>query len=171
MKRFQRKQALYHRNQLTQTEVHYKSALICKHLKPYLHGNVGVYQSYGKEVDLTSLSLTSFYLPKVKEEYGMDFVKCDKNTTYHKDRYGILEPDDHQVINPLALDVIVVPLVAFDENRHRIGHGCGYYDRYLIHTKALKIGVAYECQKVDFIQSDVFDVCLDMIITEDHIYK
>ena len=70
-----------------------------------------------------------------------------------KNRYGIEEPATLKLLPASAFDVIVVPIVAFDANGHRLGHGMGYYDRYLVHTTACKIGVAFDCQQVAQIDS------------------
>ncbi|MEE0830215.1 MAG: 5-formyltetrahydrofolate cyclo-ligase, partial [Longicatena sp.] len=59
----------------------------------------------------------------------------------------------------------------FDDQLHRMGHGKGYYDRYLEGMNALKIGVGYEIQKLDQIQVDEHDVSLDLIISEKQIYQ
>jgi 5-formyltetrahydrofolate cyclo-ligase len=66
-----------------------------------------------------------------------------------------------------AVDLIVVPGIAFDCAGHRIGHGMGYYDRLLsASTNAMKIGVAFELQLVEKIPAEHHDVSVDMIITE-----
>ena len=51
-----------------------------------------------------------------------------------------------------------------------MGHGKGYYDRYLALTRGLKIGVAFECQK-DILQLHAYDIAMDIVITEENIYK
>jgi 5-formyltetrahydrofolate cyclo-ligase len=56
--------------------------------------------------------------------------------------------------------------VAFDKNKHRIGYGKGYYDRYLKLTSARKIGIAFSFQEIDEILVDPFDVDCDIVITE-----
>ena len=69
-----------------------------------------------------------------------------------------------------AVDLIIVPGIAFDRAGHRIGHGMGYYDRLLSeNVKATKIGLAFELQLVDTIPTEHHDVSVDMIITEKRI--
>jgi 5-formyltetrahydrofolate cyclo-ligase len=65
-----------------------------------------------------------------------------------------------------------MPVVAFDEDKNRVGYGGGVYDRYLsTHNVIKKIGVAYEEQKVDKIDDiDSFDIKPDVIITQKSIY-
>lgn len=68
-------------------------------------------------------------------------------------------------------DVIFVPVVAFDSVCHRIGYGGGWYDRFLANQpQALKIGLAYEMQKVQLIPAEAHDVPLDMVVTEKAVY-
>lgn len=69
-------------------------------------------------------------------------------------------------------DVIFVPLVAFDSVCHRIGYGGGWYDRFLANQpQALKIGLAYEMQKVQLIPAEAHDVPLDIVVTEKAVYQ
>ncbi|WP_305154459.1 5-formyltetrahydrofolate cyclo-ligase [uncultured Dubosiella sp.] len=63
------------------------------------------------------------------------------------------------------IDVIVVPMVAFD-GKYRIGYGKGYYDRYLKTFEGLKIGVAFDDQEVYDYQPSLYDVPMDVIVTE-----
>ena len=81
----------------------------------------------------------------------------------------IREPQGGRLIRPQALDVILVPLVAFDAQCRRLGHGAGYYDRYLAQTDALRIGVGFACQKVDAIHALPHDIAMDLIVTEEEI--
>lgn len=97
-----------------------------------------------------------------------------------KNRFGILEAPlgFKAALPPWALDMILVPLVAFDDQCHRLGMGGGYYDRtlaYLRHrhhwTKPLLVGVAHEVQKVPHLASRPWDVRLDIVVTEAGIYR
>ena len=65
------------------------------------------------------------------------------------------------------LDVIIVPMLGFDQKLQRIGYGGGYYDRLLAaHPNALKIGVCYESGKIKFVPAEPYDVPMDLIVTE-----
>lgn len=80
---------------------------------------------------------------------------------------GLLSADE------LALterDIIIVPLVAFDKMKHRLGYGKGFYDRFLHHEKALKIGIAFSIQEVESIPYEPHDEVLSLIITENFQY-
>jgi 5-formyltetrahydrofolate cyclo-ligase len=71
-----------------------------------------------------------------------------------------------------SFDLIVVPLVVFDSNLHRLGFGGGWYDRFLAkQPNALKIGLGYDSQYIDAIDARDHDIPLDMIVTESRIFK
>ncbi|HRJ06447.1 MAG TPA: 5-formyltetrahydrofolate cyclo-ligase [Candidatus Saccharibacteria bacterium] len=71
-----------------------------------------------------------------------------------------------------VFDVIIVPLVAFDDSCHRLGHGGGWYDRFLAtQPNALKIGLAFDIQQVDILPVEEHDIPLDCIVTESRIIK
>ncbi|EJW97620.1 5-formyltetrahydrofolate cyclo-ligase, partial [gut metagenome] len=67
-------------------------------------------------------------------------------------------------------DIIIVPGVAFDKNRNRMGRGRGFYDRLLSDVNATKIGICFGFQISEDIPVEPFDKKMDMVITEDHIY-
>jgi len=64
-------------------------------------------------------------------------------------------------------DLVIVPLLGFDDDGNRLGRGKGWYDRFLaLQPKALKVGVAFETQRVESIPVEVHDVALDVVCTE-----
>lgn len=65
------------------------------------------------------------------------------------------------------LRAVIVPVLAFDANGHRLGYGAGYYDRFLAkNPHILKIGLAFSCQQFPAVPHDDNDVRMDIIITE-----
>lgn len=78
--------------------------------------------------------------------------------------YGILEPQG-KIISPSELDLIVVPMVAYNLSLDRIGYGKGYYDRFLP-KGIMTVGLAYHGQRFDF-TPDRLDKPLDMIVTDE----
>ncbi len=78
---------------------------------------------------------------------------------------GIPEPAGGQLISPGMIEVMIVPLSAFDAACRRTGYGRGYYDSVLTANQK-KIGIAFACQQTDLIETDPWDVSLDMVITE-----
>ena len=84
--------------------------------------------------------------------------------------FGILEPaGDTPSIPEEEIDLIIVPGVAFDRQRNRLGRGKGYYDRLLSTLHAPKIGICYDFQLQDTIPVEPFDRRMDRIITEKEI--
>ena len=86
---------------------------------------------------------------------------------------GIMEPDAERskLILPEELELVICPMVAFDSGRRRIGYGGGYYDRYLPKCeKALRIGIAFEAQRLEQVPADEHDLPMDIIVTEEEIY-
>ncbi|WMJ77927.1 MULTISPECIES: 5-formyltetrahydrofolate cyclo-ligase [unclassified Sedimentibacter] len=89
--------------------------------------------------------------------------------------FGYYEPvyEKIRLVEPEEFDLIVVPGVVFDKQHNRIGFGKGYYDRILCRKKrgSAAVAVAYEFQVLDKVPSEPHDVKMDMIITEENIYK
>ena len=87
----------------------------------------------------------------------------------HVNQFGILEPKNSK--KTIIPDLIMVPLVTFDNRLNRIGYGKGYYDRSLrkinkIKKKAISLGIAYSFQKCQRIPVNKHDFKLDYIFTE-----
>jgi len=82
--------------------------------------------------------------------------------------FSVPEPIGHEIpADPREIAVVIVPLIAYDAEGHRLGYGAGYYDRFLSrHPHMKKIGVAFSCQEVESIPADENDVCMDIIVTE-----
>jgi 5-formyltetrahydrofolate cyclo-ligase len=94
-------------------------------------------------------------------------------------RFGIPEPErvHHRRIQPASLDLVLTPLVGFDDRGHRLGMGGGYYDRvfgFLNRRTRWKkprlMGLAYELQRCDTLQAAVWDVNMDAVATEQAVY-
>jgi 5-formyltetrahydrofolate cyclo-ligase len=88
--------------------------------------------------------------------------------------FGILEPvaEKGVVVDPSQLDLVLAPCTAFDTAGMRIGMGAGYYDRYLPQcTRATIAAVAFEVQQVADAQPEPWDVAMDMIFSEERVYR
>ena len=80
--------------------------------------------------------------------------------------FGIHEPLLSSVeMNPAEIDLLIVPGVAFDRNGMRLGHGAGYYDRFLSKTTGYKLGLAYDFQIIDNLAFESHDVPMDALLT------
>ena len=102
----------------------------------------------------------------------MNFFEWSFDDPLSINKYGIPEPISKKIIYP---DVLIIPLVAFDNELNRLGYGGGYYDRYLAKSfkkkRIIKIGIAYSFQKLNKIPINKYDIRLDYIITEEKFYK
>jgi len=106
------------------------------------------------------------------------FLHYDKQKSLVPNQYGILEPKlDITDMKPLKeLDIIFTPLVAFDNNGQRLGMGGGYYDRTLSGwfnsgEGAKPIGLAHDCQQVEQLPSEAWDIPLPKIVTPSKIWR
>lgn len=117
----------------------------------------------------------SVYLP-VLATPKLQFAKILNLNSLHKNRFGIYEPlKSAPFINPKTLDLVIVPLVAFDHECNRLGMGAGFYDStfgFRTHcSKPKLVGVAFEQQRVRQIPHGKLDLKLDEIITDRGCYS
>lgn len=114
-----------------------------------------------------------FLLPKISQSNTMNFFKWDKYDTLLINRYGIPEPVKSIPVIP---DVVLLPLLAFDKNKNRLGYGKGYYDKYLkkyikIHKNIVTVGIAFSFQRHHNLPVSNSDFKLHYVITEKGILK
>ena len=125
-----------------------------------------------KFLEFNNISAQKILLPVIDNNNSMNFFSWKKNDLLFVNKFGILEPTKTMTKVP---DVILVPILAYDKNKYRLGYGKGFYDRYL--NKYLKqfkniltVGVAFSFQKYNKLPINRNDVRLDFIITEKGIY-
>ncbi len=147
--------------------------------------HIALYLPNDGEIDPTPLLQTAWklgkrcYLPVVEKKKGqMRFVRYQPNTPMQSNRFGILEPDiaQHGRIPPQALDLVLMPLVGFDEQGGRLGMGGGFYDRtfayrlnstaHSSHQKPCLLGLAHQCQQVASLATAEWDVPVNAIVTD-----
>tara|TARA_Y100000389_G_scaffold4883_1_gene4573 strand:- start:1784 stop:2329 length:546 start_codon:yes stop_codon:yes gene_type:complete len=141
--------------------------------KNFRFKNIGGYFPTNFEID--DLQILEFMenknyrisLPVIKKNYKMDFFKWSINDPLKINKFGIPEPTSSIIVYP---DIILVPLVSYDNKLNRLGYGGGFYDRYLQNIekvkKIVKIGLAFSYQNIKKIPINKFDKKLDFIITE-----
>lgn len=152
---------------------------VCTHIRRLEHyryaKKIALYHAMNGEIDLSSIWKSAplqgryCYFPALNEDNTLLFLPATPATSFYKNRFGIDEPDvdRKQAIMPQDLDLIFLPLVAFDKLGTRVGMGAGYYDRTLTEShSSLYVGVAYEFQRLPFIEANQWDISLDVIITE-----
>ena len=113
------------------------------------------------------------FVPVIEKKHQMRFQEINAETELQTNQFGILEPKHGNFVTARMLDVVLTPVVAFDESNHRVGMGGGYYDRtfsflkdrkFLFHPRL--IGLAFACQKVEGISPNPWDIRLFSTITE-----
>ena len=147
---------------------------------------IAFYQPIDGEVD-PSLLLKhalregkSCFLPRISDENPefVSFAPYDENTKLKNSDWGIAEPPAPETIpSPADLDLVFVPLVAFDRYCSRLGMGKGFYDRtfnfkiFNPQSRPLLIGLAHECQYAEPFSVKSWDVRLDAVITATKIHR
>lgn len=108
-----------------------------------------------------------FFLPRVNG-VNLDILPYDKSTL-RLGAFQIEEPDGEDFACMDDIDMVLVPAVAYDRSGNRVGRGKGYYDRLLDNTSATRIGIAYDFQLVDEIDTEPHDVGVDIVVTDSRI--
>jgi 5-formyltetrahydrofolate cyclo-ligase len=176
------------RNQLSEAEQHKYSENITEHLFQrqvwQTARTVHCYCSFGSEVATAQIIASALREGKQvivpvtpPHSYTLLHTIVSSETLFKPDYNGIPTPTDDIVhlVNPASHltseDCILVPLLGFDEQCHRVGYGKGYYDRFLTEILASipsiqTIGLAFEIQRVELVITEAHDVPLCEIITE-----
>lgn len=99
---------------------------------------------------------------------SMSHYLWEEQTRLVENRYGIPEPESGRIVMPSELDVVFVPMLAFDLRGHRVGYGKGMYDEFLSQCRpeCRKIGLnLFEPLEGDIEDTYANDVALDMVVT------
>ncbi|MFA5959490.1 MAG: 5-formyltetrahydrofolate cyclo-ligase [Tatlockia sp.] len=140
---------------------------------------IALYQAVQGEINLHALWHSAplqgkfCYFPSLNDDKTLSFLPASPATAFKKNRFQIEEPDvdKENALSPDQLDLLFVPLLAFDTQGTRLGMGAGYYDRTLAHYPETQlIGIAYDFQRAPFLKPQPWDIPLTAIITPNHIY-
>ncbi len=190
----QKRKALSHNDMIKSSKDICNAVINLEHYKKAQ--TISLYMPIKNEVDTNIIWQDAInknkncYFPKVTDKNSMIFLPADKLEHFAKNKWGILEPTT-KIIKSLPvnkLDIMIVPIVAFDSAGNRIGMGKGFFDKALevhsrismqssnkehlknFNTTPILIGVAYEFQKIPLIKSETWDIKLDIIVTEKTVY-
>ncbi len=115
------------------------------------------------------------YCPVLRRQ-AMFFREYPANALLHRNHYGIREPlPRYAERRAQEIDIIILPLVAFDQHGNRLGMGGGYYDRSFAFKRNVPftpprlIGLAHSVQQTDYVPIEEWDIGLDYLITESRI--
>ncbi len=106
--------------------------------------------------------------PRMADAGGLDLHTVGSSDELVAGRLGIREPQiDASRVTPGQIDAVVVPCVAFDEELRRLGYGGGYYDRLLptLRADCVRIGIAFDEQRLEEVPAEKHDVRLDAVVT------
>lgn len=170
---------------ISDSSVDERSFKICERLHQFLIDQniiqqkklIGAYAAIEKEPrldllfnrqELAGISAFPFFDSKNRK---MIFKKATLAELIHNQDFGqaILAPKESaQIVEP---EVLIIPGLGFDLSGQRLGRGKGYYDKYLAEFKGLKVGVCFNDQMIESIPTEIHDVPLDYIVTEDKMTK
>jgi len=180
-----RNQLLQQRKSLSKSQQKQKSKQIALHLA---HSslfnnatNIAFYLSVNSEANPESVKTHStsnkqFYLPVLAddEKQGLLFAPLNDDSQFKNNKFSIPEPvcAPNELIQGDQLDLVLMPLLGFDKKGNRLGMGGGFYDRCFAFKnisnveKPVLVGFAYDCQEVDTLKAEDWDVGLDFVVTE-----
>jgi len=184
-----RQQIIHARQSQNNARCQHASSVIAKHLfalDVFHHSqHIACYLSHKKEVDTQTIIEQIWqlgkhcYLPIITADKNLYYASYNKKTPMKKNQYRLLEPDadGKNLHTAKQIDLLITPLVMFDQNCTRIGWGHGHYDRSLSFLKHIPrpnkpylLGLAYELQKQTHLKCESWDIPLDGVITETNIY-
>lgn len=135
--------------------------------------HIYVANSEKNEVDTTQtihyslLNGKKVVIPKVVDEGLLKHYEIKSTSNLSRNQWGILEPEDGNEFNTQDLDLIIVPIVAGDRQRNRLGYGKGFYDRFLEKSNAIKVGLLYDLQiHPEKLPVESFDIPLDLLLSQ-----
>lgn len=179
-KEFVRKVVREKKRALTCEEIDFKSQVIIERLcqcEHYINANrIYAYVNYNQEINMSFLFEKTWandkkiFVPRVKGQ-EMEFCRINSMDDLEKGAYGIMEPKITCEMDDEYAGVMIMPGLAFDKMHHRIGYGGGFYDRYLNeHPDFVKIAMCYDFQVFEEIESEEFDIPVDLVISESEIF-
>lgn len=187
-----RQQIRIKRRNLSEAEREHAAFLLCERIaanKTFRQSkHIAFYLTNDGEIDLNLLIQHAWqqkkncYLPVLAEPNTnkLWFVPYTPETKLRNNRFGIPEPihsHSTRLRKTLSLDLILMPLVAFDEQGNRVGMGGGFYDRSLAFLRQRQywhkpnlLGIAYDFQKQEQLETNPWDIPLQAVATEKALY-
>ena len=149
---------------------------------PIFHASqrIALYLPYNFEVDISALTSAipekEYYLPILAATNHLEFGLYHPGDPLQPNIFGILEPALHTLQSADELDLVCTPVVGFDEQGNRLGMGGGYYDRTFSFKEneiyqPFLLGIAFDCQKVDQLETEIWDIRMNGILTEQNFYS
>jgi 5-formyltetrahydrofolate cyclo-ligase len=140
---------------------------------------IGIYHALPNEAPTQALAQALWnngcevYLPRITDDRILRFNVWERDSVLETGKLNIPTPlSTATEIGAEDLDLVFIPLVGFDRSGHRLGMGGGYYDTTLSTApRAIKVGLAFDCQEVANLPVEEHDIRLDMLVTESRILR
>lgn len=135
-------------------------------------GTVFLYHSVGREVSTTELierllkSGKRVALPVSGDDGAMEFYLLSSLSELTPGKFGIPEPPVTRPVKPKADDVMIAPALCCDKLGRRLGHGAGYYDRYLARYKCFSICLCRRALLEDELPAEDTDIAVSLVLTD-----
>ncbi len=176
-KKILRQGLMAHRKSLTKNYREEASEQMLSHIvksREYLlAGTIFIY--VGQEDEVNTLLIIEDALakgkrvavPKIIGPGLMEACELEATEDLYPNRFGILEPKECLYrVDPMSIDVAYIPCLAYTKDGHRLGHGGGYYDRFLPRGKFNRTLLAFSEMEVETLPLEDFDEKVQMILTE-----
>lgn len=182
MKRAMRREILARRDGLSEAERAAKSSAIAERALalPEIEAarTVMLFWSFGSEVDTAPMierlvaEGRRVVLPRIESGEALP-VTYRPGDPVSEALFGAMEPSAGDVVDPMELDAVITPGVAFDRDGNRTGYGGGFYDRLFGRARpdVPKIAVAFALQLVEAVPVGRQDRWVDLIVTEDEVIR
>lgn len=173
------------RKALSPEEVQKRSELVFRQFQVWFNSHpeishIHIYLPIAHQNEINTLLIRDYLLDRGKSVYTsivktgslqLDTVKIDSNTDFVNNKWGIPIPQKITVIPPNKIQLVLIPLLAFDIKGNRIGFGKGYYDVFLsgLEEKVLKVGLSF-FEPLPQIPSETHDIPLDYCITSEKVF-
>ena len=122
------------------------------------------------EIITVCLKDKELYVPKCLAKGEILAVRITGESEFELNRFGIREPKNTDMTSS-DFDLIIVPCLAAGRNGERLGHGGGYYDRFLAGSSGKTVCLCFERNILAEIPLDEHDVLMDVVISEEAVYR
>lgn len=151
------------------------SQIICERLMALEADSIAVYSALPGEVSVCAAvdawlaAGKQILYPRVVGPGEMVLIPVQSRDELSAGKFGIMEPEGTPYSG--AVDVVLVPGLAFDLAGHRLGFGAGFYDRFVEANPARTLGVVFDWQMTRMLPSEPHDQPMDAVLTDRRVYR
>ena len=145
----------------------------------YTYYHIFLHSALKKEIDTRPIITLlqgkdkEVVVPKIAPKKRLEHFLLTDNTSLKPNSWGIPEPQNGLQVHPSKIEVVFVPLLAFDQAGNRVGYGGGYYDKFLAECgkDTRKIGLSLFDAVSEITDTDAHDIALDYCVTPEKVYS